>query len=536
MATTRLFRGLITDEGINNARDTQTTQGWFISPFEFSIAETQGDFVTSRNTQSMQSVWYSGKFSALKKQGTDKILLTISLAGDEDVVQRQIKEIYIKCKLPNGNTFLYALIQPLVDMTFTPTVSQEMNFLLSLTNTNKEDVYTIQYIDETKLNSYQLVTEKGQSSGYCPLGADGIVPDAYLPAKDNLPIGTVLPMFCAKDYIPLGFLPCDGAEYRREQFSAVYDDYILTGKLPTCTYTEYKNSLNIYGSCAKFALDVANSKFRVPLIADGTTLQQAKSDSQLSALFNPGLPNITGYTGYGANTSELAYLETEVSNNAFYSKNTSTKSLGFNEFQGHSSEAFFDASRSNSIYGKSSTVQPKAVSLRWFILVTHGVLDATLEDWSAWIKKLNALWDAVEDVKETVTLITTGGSEFDGLYCAQRSGVSTNGNLLPPLEGYFQIQSPEYLSGKTLLVQWGRIQHVTDYSQVSSKYATMTRSFPTPFKKGCYVITSGSSYQQSAGDKGSTVAIWPISKTTYQYRFSNEQRWHDVLFWIAIGE
>ena len=108
---TKLFQGLITDEGINNARDTQTTQGWFISPYEFYLSETNGEFVTTRTTASMKPAWYHGKFSAVQKQDTNKILLTITLAGDEDAVQRQIKEICIKCKLPNGNEFLYAVIQ-----------------------------------------------------------------------------------------------------------------------------------------------------------------------------------------------------------------------------------------------------------------------------------------------------------------------------------------------------------------------------------------------------------------------------------------
>lgn len=380
--TDKLFQGLITDEGIEKARDTQTTQGWLISPFEFYLAETNGEFVTSRTAASMKTSWHHGKFSAVTKQNNNKILLTITLAGDEDAIQRQIKEIYIKCKLPNGQEFLYALIQPLITMTFVPTVSQEMNFLITLSNTSKEDVYTIQYVDTTKLNSYQLVTEKGKKSGYCPLGANGVVPDDYLPLRDNLPIGTMVPIFCSKDYIPVGYLPCDGKEYTYGEFQSVYNDYLLAGKLPTCNYTEYQNSISTYGSCAKFGLDTANAKFKVPTIADGTSLQQAKSDSQLSALFKPGLPNITG----GWN-QDFVYNNSTAWGAIARGSNTASGGGGGSGL--NYTEYTFDASRVNGLYGASNTVQPKAVSLRWFVLVTHGMINASITDWSVWINQLN---------------------------------------------------------------------------------------------------------------------------------------------------
>lgn len=336
----KIFQGLITDEGIDKARDVQAIDGWFISPYEFAISETAGEFTTKRGMNNLQETWVSGKFSAAEKKDNNKILLTITLSGEEDVVQRSIKEIYIKCKTPDGVEYLYSLVQPLIEMTFTPTVSQEMNFLITLTNTNKEDIYSIQYIDDTKLNAYQLKMEKGQSSGYCPLGADGIVPDNFLPLRDNLPIGAVVPMFCTKDYIPVGYLPCNGAEYTYDEFPTVYSDYLLTKLLPTCTYVEYQNSLNTNGSCAKFGLDTANNKFKVPLIADGTSLQSATSDSELSKLYIAGLADTTSANKY------------------------------------------------------------KGVSLRWFVLVTHGLIDMDLISWATWINQLNKNTNDITAIRE----------------------------------------------------------------------------------------------------------------------------------------
>ena len=337
--TTKIFQGLITDVGINKARDTQTVDGWFIAPYEFSISETVGEFTTKRTLADANETWVSGKFAAIEKKDNNKILLTISLVGDEDVVQRQIKEIYLKCKTPDGTEFLYSIVQPLIDMTFVPTVSQEMNFLITLTNTNKGDIYTIQYVDATKLNSYQLVTEKGQPSGYCPLGADGIVQDNYLPLRDNLPIGTMVPVYCSDNYIPVGYLPCNGGEYTYAEFKSVYEDYLLTGLLPTCTYNEYQNSINTTGSCAKFALDIANAKFKVPYIADGVTLAQANSSSALNTIKTPGY------------------------------------------------------------YAESGTAI-KTASIRWFVIMVHGLINVSLSDWSAWVNQLNTNTSDIIALKE----------------------------------------------------------------------------------------------------------------------------------------
>ena len=96
----------------------------------------------------------------------------------------------------------------------------------------------------------------------------------------------------------------------------------------------------------------------------GDFIKIVKSNNELGKFTEAGLPNITGYTGYGANTGELNYLNTVMSNNAFYAKNITQKSLGFNEFQGHGTEAFFDASKSNNIYGNSTTVMPKNWGLK----------------------------------------------------------------------------------------------------------------------------------------------------------------------------
>lgn len=73
-----------------------------------------------------------------------------------------------------------------------------------------------------------------------------------------------------------------------------------------------------------------------------------------------GLPNITGYFTTGSWTSHTYELS-----GAFYN-NDGSSGVGGNKGDGRL-RAYFDASRSSSVYGKSSTVQPPSYVVRYYI-------------------------------------------------------------------------------------------------------------------------------------------------------------------------
>lgn len=387
-----LFQGLITDEGINIARDIVSTGGWKIAPYEVSLTEeTPGSFSRTRTTNTMKPAYYTKPFSNIEKIGTNKILLGIELLGVAGLEGRAINEIYVTATVKDSEPFLYALIQPLKPMVF-PTVGSRLSlsFILTLTNTDKADIYTIEQVDEYQLKNYQLRNEKGKPEGYAPLGSDNKIPDEFLPLRDSLPLGTILPVLCAnKDYIPGGYLPCDGKEYNITEFYSFVNDYLISGKVASCTYSQFQDEVNQKGSCAKFAYDLAKGTFKVPYIADGTHIQQALSEGELSKLYEAGLPNITDTLDpalYGRYiTSGDGALQAE---NIRKSQGRPTFEDGGYNWAGIS----IDASRSNPIYGKSNTVQPKSVALRYFVLVTHGLNGATLEDWQTWVNNLTTFY------------------------------------------------------------------------------------------------------------------------------------------------
>ena len=89
----------------------------------------------------------------------------------------------------------------------------------------------------------------------------------------------------------------------------------------------------------------------------GKFLQMVDSNSSIGDEKEAGLPNITGNFTYNAeitNTVECFYINGQ----ANYSGGRTNKG---------NSTIYFDASRSSSIYGNSSTVQPPAFMVNYFI-------------------------------------------------------------------------------------------------------------------------------------------------------------------------
>ena len=200
----------------------------------------------------------------------------------------------------------------------------------------------------------------------------------------KMPVGTIFAHTCSADFVPENSLPCDGSEYTESQFPNLYVDWLISGRLNTCTYEEYQQDITTYGKCAKFAIDTVNHTFKVPTIPNGTFIQQAMSDDELGKAYNAGLPNITGTVGaIGLTGGQYT--------GAFYyaSQGGPLANTGEADYN-----AGFDASLSNPIYNNSDTVQPEAVALRYFVVVATDTINQSVMDWSEWATglqtKLNA--------------------------------------------------------------------------------------------------------------------------------------------------
>ena len=102
----------------------------------------------------------------------------------------------------------------------------------------------------------------------------------------------------------------------------------------------------------------------MPLINDGKFIQFCSLNwTGFGSIQSPGLPEITG----GFDLAQGAVTRYDSKTSGCFSKGTSTSFAP--NFVGESgwADLYFDASRSSSIYGNSTTVQPYSIYVTCFI-------------------------------------------------------------------------------------------------------------------------------------------------------------------------
>lgn len=150
---------------------------------------------------------------------------------------------------------------------------------------------------------------------------------------DSLPPGTIIAY--AGDSVPDGFIDGSGAAVSR---------------------VTYKRLFNVFGT--KYGTGDGSTTFNLPNLNNGSFLEGSNTAGTVKSA---GLPNITAYS-----TSSFIYVDSEdYVNGAFVSGSKHMQVNGGSAAQ--VKELTFDASKSNSIYGKSNTVQPKSVTVKFCI-------------------------------------------------------------------------------------------------------------------------------------------------------------------------
>lgn len=157
--------------------------------------------------------------------------------------------------------------------------------------------------------------------------------------------------------VPPDSIQCNGAEYNR----VLYADFFTYAKEQgwVKTEAEWQSLASANGGyCPYYSAGDGSTTFRTPKFAP--FMQVAIASANVGTYRRAGLPNITGDLPVGENSS----ADTPISG-AFYQDGSNT-SLGLYSDRDNQL-AHFDASRSNSIYGRSTTVQPE--SHEWMICV-----------------------------------------------------------------------------------------------------------------------------------------------------------------------
>lgn len=158
---------------------------------------------------------------------------------------------------------------------------------------------------------------------------------------------------------PDGAIQCNGATYNR----ALYKDFFAyaTSKGWVKTEAEWQSITSANGGhCPYYSQGDGSTTFRTPRFAP--FMQVAIASANVGKYHKAGLPNITGYR----NTRGPEILE-NATGGALSIESTSDNYGSGHNSGGKSPKLKIDASRSSSLYGRSTTVQPE--SHEWMICV-----------------------------------------------------------------------------------------------------------------------------------------------------------------------
>lgn len=131
--------------------------------------------------------------------------------------------------------------------------------------------------------------------------------------------------------------------------------------------TTYQNYITNYGICGKFAIDTTNKTVRLPKVTG--IIEYTISENNIGNITKAGVPNIYGSVSFrrqrNAGTMSLA-------NGAFHDEGLDG-GHNFSYYDTSSANQYnsvsFNASRSSSIYGNNTTVQPQTIKTFNYIVI-----------------------------------------------------------------------------------------------------------------------------------------------------------------------
>ena len=188
-----------------------------------------------------------------------------------------------------------------------------------------------------------------------------------IPNNTGLPLGAII-----QSAIPLtdaGVHILDGTTISTEGIYSEFVTYlkaqVTAGYNLTCTQAEFDADVAKTGNCGKFVLNETAKTLRLPKIT--RFVQGLTNLTDIGKSLESGLPNITGYA---QSTNGSGYFwEENYSGGAFYPDTTRTRDYRLSDNKATGYTLGFDASKSNTIYGKSTTVQPSATEYPYYIVL-----------------------------------------------------------------------------------------------------------------------------------------------------------------------
>ena len=210
-------------------------------------------------------------------------------------------------------------------------------------------------------------------------------------SNSNAPIGAIFPF--GGTSAPSGYLMCDGSAVSRSDYSALFA---------------------VIGT--SFGSGDGSTTFNVPDLR-GKFLEGTPSSGTIGTSIAAGLPNITGTLQPIATDRGVTGFEAK--SGAFTNSTNTSQSGAVTADSSYRATINFDASKSNSIYGNSTTVQPPAVCVNYIIKAKDVNLSVGGQ----------ALADRIEALEtnntRTVAACTSVRIKNTTVYARKRNGVVT---------------------------------------------------------------------------------------------------------------
>ena len=162
---------------------------------------------------------------------------------------------------------------------------------------------------------------------------------------NSVPVGTVLSGLYKT--VPNGFLLCNGQEVAIESFHKLYTEI---GSL-VCCQSSNAGMFKIPDLRNRF-LEGGSDRIGIYIEAGLPNITASARNSYVNYNLIPALRDLSGAFNYGPALPKSSYTDVDSSSGGHYYNDTSI---------------IFNAARSNSIYGKSNTVQPQAIFVNYII-------------------------------------------------------------------------------------------------------------------------------------------------------------------------
>ena len=222
----------------------------------------------------------------------------------------------------------------------------------------------------------------------------------------SLPIGSIfssaIPLNDASVHLLDGSLISQTGLYKT--FADLIKSLVADGHNISCSETEFNNNVSATGNCGKFVINNTAGTIRLPKIT--TFIQGLSNITNIGSSLSAGLPNITG-------TDRAIASQSFGLSGAFYEKALSGTGAFYQDVSTDTSytRTAFDASRSNSIYGNSTTVQPPATQYPYYIVLAVGYKPSQIVEMDNIVSDVNLKQDKL--IANPVALSTTRTGQND---------------------------------------------------------------------------------------------------------------------------